>query len=66
MMVAKSTEAPSWTPPPPVEDATDVGTDGQFTDDILQAEKGEIAAEEFDSIEAARRFEDALQAHKRC
>ena len=35
----KGTEAPSWTPPPPVEDATDVGTDGQFTDEILQAER---------------------------
>ena len=58
----KEAVAPAWTPPPPVEDATDVGTDGQFTDDILQAKKGEIAAKEFDSIEAARTFEEALQA----
>ena len=31
----KDAEAPAWTLPPPVEDATDVGTDEQFTDDIL-------------------------------
>ena len=39
-----------------------MGTDGQFTDDILRATKGAIAATKFESVEAARRFEEALHA----